>query len=142
MITIETYKGIPPGRIIAHTLKRNDMTQRQLAKSLSVKDQTISAIVTGKRSIPEKLCFKLDETLGFENGFFLLIQAYHKIQKHNKDLIRTNHTHPQIRSIVFWDIDYDSLDWETHKEFIIKRVQERGNAEEIKETLKYYGAEA
>jgi addiction module HigA family antidote len=142
MIAIETYKGIPPGKIISHTLKKKAMTQRQLAKSLSVKFQTISAIVTGKRGIPDEFCFKLDKALGFENGFFLLIQTYYKIQEHNKSITQTKHIHPDIRSIVFWDIDYNTLDWGIHKDFIIKRVQERGNAEEIEKVLKYYEAEA
>ncbi|MBQ4285374.1 MAG: helix-turn-helix domain-containing protein [Bacteroidales bacterium] len=140
MTRIEAYKGIPPGAIITHSLKRKNLSQRDLANRLNIHFQTVSAIVTGKRDIPEHLTFKLDKALGFEEGFFLLIQAYHKIRKHYGINSETaSLPRPSIRPVVFWDIDIERLDWITNKDFIIERVMQRGNKEEKESIRQYYG---
>lgn len=36
-----------------------------------------------------------------------------------------------INKRVFWDVDPNELDWETHKDFIISRTLEKGNDTEI-----------
>ncbi len=46
---------------------------------------------------------------------------------------------PDIRKILFWDIDYANLDWGKSAKFIIQRVFERGSMNEISELYKYYG---
>ena len=40
---------------------------------------------------------------------------------------------------MFWDTDFESLDWQRNSEWIIQRVFEYGNENEIKETIQYYG---
>ena len=48
---------------------------------------------------------------------------------------------PHIRPVVFWDTNLEKLDWEKYREFIIKRILERGSAQEIRDMKAYYGIE-
>lgn len=43
-----------------------------------------------------------------------------------------------ISSRPFWDINMEELDPENHKEFIIRRVFERGKWQDIKEIVRFY----
>ena len=45
----------------------------------------------------------------------------------------------RFRKALFWDTDLESLDWQRNAEWIIQRVFEYGNENEIKETIRYYG---
>jgi len=70
----------------------------------------------------------------------LVLQAYYDIKK-EKQKNQTNRK-PDLsllRRILFWDTDIDKLDWEKQYSFIIKRIFERGNEDEKKEILKFYG---
>lgn len=134
---IDAYKGIAPGKIIASCLRDRNMTQRDLSQSTGEHYQTINAIIKGNRWITIPLSLKLDKALGFERGFFAIIQVYYQLSLEKPAQI-TNKPLPQIRKVVFWDIDMDTLDWTTNKDFIIDRVRERGNADEIKSVNNYY----
>lgn len=47
----------------------------------------------------------------------------------------------KLRSVVFWDTDMNSIDWEKNKLAVINRVFERGNKQEIEEIIRFYGKE-
>lgn len=138
MNMIKAYKGIAPGKIITSFLKETNMSQRELAKRIGEHYQTLNAIIKGKRDIPIPLSVKLDEALHFEQGFFAIIQTYYNLRQQRQIIIQSKTT-PNIRKVVFWDIDMSTLDWTLNKDFIIKRVQERGNAKEIASVKDYYG---
>lgn len=42
---------------------------------------------------------------------------------------------------LFWDVDYDKLDWEKYASWVIVRVFERGDVEDIRAVRHYYGDE-
>ena len=138
MKSIEAYKGIAPGKIIAACLKDGKMTQRVLAESIGEHYQTLNAIINGKRMISIPLSLKLDDALHFEHGFFAVIQTYYLLRQ-NEQTKAESRIHPRIRDVVFWDIDMSTLDWTLNKDFIINRVRERGNAKEINSVNEYYG---
>jgi len=46
---------------------------------------------------------------------------------------------PQFQRRIFWDIDFDRLDYDLRANFIIERVFERGDVEDIRECRRYYG---
>lgn len=48
---------------------------------------------------------------------------------------------PNLRRSLFWDVDYDRIDWEKNYRFVIERVLERGTFEEWQEIKRYYGLE-
>lgn len=46
---------------------------------------------------------------------------------------------PNLPKRLFWDWNYDKIDWEKHYLAVIDRVIERGNKEEWKEMINFYG---
>ena len=140
MDMISAYKGIAPGRIIAHELNHRRMTQRDLAVSIGEHYQTICSIIKGHRGIPLETSVKLDNIFGFERGFFAIIQTYYALESLKENGSESGlKAIPNIRPVIFWDIDISSLDWQKHKGFIIERVLSRGNVYEKQQIRDYYG---
>ena len=46
-----------------------------------------------------------------------------------------------LRKILFWDTDINKIDWKKYYAFVIKRVFERGNDDEKRELMRFYGEE-
>jgi hypothetical protein len=46
-----------------------------------------------------------------------------------------------LRPVLFWDMDYNELDFDQHAAFIIIRVMEHGTKEEVRAIWNYFGAE-
>ena len=46
-----------------------------------------------------------------------------------------------LRKSLFWDTNYDKIDWEKNAPYVVDRVMHYGVWEEFKEMLKYYGRE-
>ncbi len=42
---------------------------------------------------------------------------------------------------IFWDVNYEGLDYDGKSSFIIERVFERGDIEDIRQCRRYYGDE-
>jgi nicotinamide mononucleotide adenylyltransferase len=40
---------------------------------------------------------------------------------------------------IFWDVDFDRLDYDAKWRFVIERVFERGDVEDIRQCRRYYG---
>ncbi|MFI5150992.1 MAG: DUF6922 domain-containing protein [Bacteroidia bacterium] len=45
----------------------------------------------------------------------------------------------QLRRELFWDVNYDSIDWDEKFRFVIVRVFERGDVDDIRQVRRYYG---
>lgn len=48
-------------------------------------------------------------------------------------------TKPYFNNRIFWDVDHESLDYEKRANFIIERVFERGDVEDIRNCRRFYG---
>ena len=48
---------------------------------------------------------------------------------------------PQFNSRIFWDVDFMKLDYNAKASFVIERVFERGDVEDIRACRRYYGDE-
>ena len=48
---------------------------------------------------------------------------------------------PVFNRRIFWDVDFDKLDYENKANFIIERVFERGDIPDIRNCRRYYGDE-
>lgn len=46
-----------------------------------------------------------------------------------------------LRPVLFWDVDFSGMDFAQHASYIIPRVMDRGNLEEVKFIIGYYGIE-
>jgi addiction module HigA family antidote len=136
---IDIIKGIHPGKVIERDLKKKGLTQRGLAERTGIPYQTINAIITGRRDLTTGQALKLEETLGYEEGFLSILQSFYDIKLYKeKQLSDLYPGHPQIRKIIFWDADFGKINWGKNKSAIIKRVLERGSKEEIDEIIRFY----
>jgi hypothetical protein len=48
---------------------------------------------------------------------------------------------PLLQRRIFWDVDFDRLDYDKSANFIIERVFDRGDVEDIRQCRWYYGDE-
>jgi hypothetical protein len=48
---------------------------------------------------------------------------------------------PVFDKRIFWDVDFDLLDYDKKGTFVIERVFERGDVEDIRNCRRYYGDE-
>jgi hypothetical protein len=46
---------------------------------------------------------------------------------------------PAFNQRIFWDVRFETLDYDKRAEFIIERVFERGDVEDIRQCRRYYG---
>lgn len=48
---------------------------------------------------------------------------------------------PVFNRRIFWDVDFDKLDYDKKANFVIERVFERGDVDDIRQCRRYYGDE-
>jgi hypothetical protein len=48
---------------------------------------------------------------------------------------------PQFARRIFWDVDFDKIDWDAKASFVIERVFERGDVADFRQCRRYYGDE-
>lgn len=48
---------------------------------------------------------------------------------------------PIFAKRIFWDVDFEQLDYDAKANFVIERVFERGDVEDIRQCRRYYGDE-
>lgn len=138
--SIENVKGMHPGALIKHELNRKKISQRKFAASINEHWQILNAVINEKRGISLGTALKVEKEFGYDEGFLMILQVYYDIEKQKQKQIRsTLKGVPAIRRIIFWDADFDSIDWAASKESVISRVLERGTEEEIAEIARYYG---
>lgn len=138
--TFEKYRGIHPGMILERELKKRNIKKGPFALSLHEYPQTLNEVTKGKRGMTPALSLKIDKALGLEEGTMLILQAYFEIKKEKQK--EEYKQHPDlsiIRKILFWDTDINKIDWEKHYKYVIQRIFERGNDQEKKEILNFYG---
>ena len=141
---ISKIKGVFPGAVLSRELKKRGLNSKQFALSLGEYPQTINAISKGRRGINPKLSIKLGEKLGESPEYFMLLQAYYEVEKKKQEILLKNQAKPNMKilsKVLFWDTDIDKIDWQKHKKFVINRVFERGDEEQINEIISFYDKE-
>ena len=104
--------------------------------------QLIGDITKGKRRINPALSIRIGEALGIEESFFAVLQIYHDLAQEKKKQTQTNKPDLHLlRPVIFWDTRLDSIDWKKSRTSVISRVFERGNEQEIREIIRFYGKE-
>ena len=137
---IEILKGLHPGLFLQRELGNRKLKSGQFAESIGEHPQTLSAIIRGRRSMNTPLSLRIEQALGLEEGFLMTLQVYYDIaeerrklsQRHRPDLTK-------FRSTIFWDTKNENIDFIAHSRYVINRVFERGNEEEINEIIRFYG---
>ncbi|WP_283686657.1 HigA family addiction module antitoxin [Dysgonomonas sp. Marseille-Q5470] len=135
----DIIKGIHPGKFIERELKKKNLTQRALAEETGIPFQTINAIIAGRRNLTTEQALKIDQILGYEEGFFAILQTHYDIKQYKEKELASIYTEaPHIRKSLFWDADFNKINWAKYKNAVIKRVFERGSKDEIEEITRYY----
>ncbi len=138
--TIPIIKGVHPGIILERELKLRHVQKGRFAISIGEYPQILGDVTKGKRRMNAALSLKVEKALGFEEGYFMILQAYYDIAEEKKKQVKGNHPDlSKIRPVVFWDTDINTIDWEKQKSAVISRIFERGSRQEILEIICFYG---
>lgn len=138
--SIDQIKGMHPGALIKHELAKKKISQRQFASQIGEHWQILNAVINEKRGISLATALKIERAFGYDEGFLLVMQVYYDIEANKQNLIRESLSGvPDVRRILFWDTDFDSIDWAANKESVISRILDRGNDAEKAEIARYYG---
>ncbi|MCX6243861.1 MAG: hypothetical protein NTU98_04085 [Bacteroidetes bacterium] len=46
---------------------------------------------------------------------------------------------PEFNKRIFWDVNFEKMDLDSRADFVIERVFERGDVEDIRQCRRYYG---
>jgi len=134
-------KGLHPGFYLERELKRRRLGKGRFAMSIQEYPQTLVSIMKGKRKMNTALALKIENELGLEEGFLMILQVYFDIAKEKKAQSSNHPDLSKIRPVLFWDTEFEKIDWILQKPAVIKRVFERGNEEEKNEILRFYGVD-
>lgn len=137
---ISILKGIHPGFVVERELKLRGLQKVQFAQSLGEHPQTLVAILKGRRRMNIPLALKIEQSLGFEEGYLMTLQVYYDIKEEKQRM--QEQPHPDLsrfRTALFWDTSIDQIDWQRQKTAIIRRIFERGNRQERAAIARYYG---
>lgn len=139
---IDILKGLHPGAFLQHELDKQKLKSGKFAESIGEHPQTLSAIIRGKRSMNTPLSLRIERALNLDEGILMILQVYYDIAQEKLKESKQRHLDlTKFRSILFWDTSLEKIDFQAHSQYIINRVFERGNDEEIKEILQFYGPE-
>ncbi|WP_026932582.1 HigA family addiction module antitoxin [Christiangramia echinicola] len=138
----ETHKiaGIHPGLILKREMEKRNMKNVELASSLNEHAQTIGAIIKGKRKINPQLSIKLGDSFHIAPDYFMQLQASYDVKKIQSKQSQKTPNLKILRKILFWDTDIETIDWNKYKDAVIQRVFQRGNEQEKKEIIRFYGS--
>jgi len=136
-----TYHHIPCGAVLDRIRTKTHLTQRELASRSEIPYQRINDFIANRRRISPDNSLRLEKALGIDYQCF-----FYQIQTNYEIYVATSHFLEQsqpdkskYRKALFWDTDFETLDWRRNSDWIIQRVFEYGNESEIGETIRYYG---
>ena len=133
-----TYRTIPIGTLIRKALKERHLSQRCLALSTGLSYGHVNGIVNNNRKAGQISASKIEKCLCISSGLLLKIQKFQLQREAELKHIIMEGAKPSIRRYVFWDINFDKLDWQKNKVFIIKRVEQYGTEEEKDAVARFY----
>ena len=121
-------------------MQERNFSQRSFAASIGEHSQTLNAVITGRRKLTVEMALKIEKALGYEEGFLLTLQTYYEIAEYKNRMADASVSGvPAIRRMLFWDTDFDKIQWGRSKEYVIERVMERGDEAEKQEIARFYG---
>jgi len=98
---ITTIKGIHPGIILERELKQRNLGKSRFAISLQEFPQTLVSITKGKRKMNTPLALKIEQALGIEEGYFMILQVYYDIEEEKRRQNTEHQNITKLRAILF-----------------------------------------
>lgn len=136
---IDIIKGVHPGFILERELKKRKLGKGRFAISINEYPQTLVSITKGKRKMNASLSLRIEKALGIEEGYFMVLQAYHEIEQEKLRLDNRKPDLTKLRPVLFWDTNMEKIKWDKQKAAVILRVFEMGNEREKREITDFYG---
>ena len=136
---LDILKGIHPGLVLERKIREKRLKKGQLALSIREYPQTLTAITKGQRDMNTSLALKLENALGLEEGYFMILQVFYNIKEEKRKQNQKTPNLNKLRRVLFWDTKMDSIDWERQYKAVIERIFERGDDDEKKEMIRFYG---
>ncbi|MFH1160777.1 MAG: plasmid maintenance system antidote protein [bacterium] len=139
---IDKIKGVHPGAVLERELKSRKLKKGRFALEIKEYPQIITAITKRSRGINPALSIKLGRVLGCEPSYFQVLQAHFEIETERKLQVSEKVISPdltRIRAGLFWDCDLNMVDWQNNSSAVILRIFERGNPDELAESIRFYG---
>lgn len=133
----------PAGKVLEHILRKAKITQKQLSIRTGVYPQRISELIRGTRDFTIQQSIDIERALGIGiEGYFYKIQANYEVYAYLTEKEQTKHPNlAKFSKALFWDTRIDKINWIKNKEWVIQRIFEYGNREEIEEAIQFYGKE-
>ena len=135
---LEILKGVHPGKVIERELLKKNLSKRQFALSIKEHPQTLGSIIKGNRNLNVALSLKIEQELGFEEGFLMTLQVFHDIKLAKRD-VNYKPDLTKLRKGTFWDTTFDRIDWKLMKRSVIQRIYSYGDETEQEEINRFYG---
>lgn len=140
MDKLNIIKGIHPSIILDRELKNRNLSIDHLATLVAERVETIGDVICNQATMTQELSHKIELALELEKGLFATLQVYYnerEAQRSSTSILKPDIS--IIRKGIFWDTDFQEINWIESKSSIIKRVFERGNEQEIIEIIRFYG---
>lgn len=136
---LNKIKGIHPGTLLRWELNNRNLKGSELADAIGEHKQTISAILNKRRDMNPSLSIKLSKEFKTDNDYFMLLQASYDVKLVAESEIKNTPNLNNIRRVLFWDTNFNTIDWNKNKKAVIQRILERGSKTEINELISFYG---
>mgnify|MGYP006065771907 FL=1 len=124
-------------------MRKAKITQKQLSIKAGVYPQRISELINGTRAFTIQQSIAIERALGIGiEGYFYKIQANYEVYAYLTE--KERETHPDLSKFsmaLFWDTKIEKINWIKNKEWVIQRIFEYGNSQEIEEAIRFYGKE-
>jgi plasmid maintenance system antidote protein VapI len=136
--------AVPAGAILKHILKKENISQKEIAEKSAIYPQRINDLIKGKRKFTPELSSRLEKSLGISIlGFFCKIQTNHDIYCYQDEQERKiTPDLSKLHKALFWETySLDKINWIKHIRWVIQRVFEYGGQQEIEEIIHFYGHE-
>ena len=138
-----SMSAVPAGAILKHILKKENLSQKEIADKSAIYPQRINDLIKGKRKFTPDLSCRLEKALGIPiSGFFCTIQTNHDIYRYQDEQERKiTPDLSKLHKALFWDTLIEKINWIRSASYVIQRAFEYGNEIEIEEIIRFYGYE-
>jgi plasmid maintenance system antidote protein VapI len=135
--------AVPAGAILKHILKKEQLSQKEIAFKSDIYPQRINDLIKGKRKFTPEISNRLEKSLGITFlGFFCKIQTNHDVfYFHDKEERKITPNLKQLNKSLFWETNSFDINWIKQANWVIQRAFEYGNHQEIGEIIRFYGCE-
>lgn len=137
------FKETPAGAVLEHIMKKTGVSQNALAQKAGIVPQGIDDLINGRRRFTPEISTRLEKIWGIDcPGLFCVVQTnYDVFLRQNEEELKITPELSKFHRSRFWDTKMELVNWVRDYKWVIKRIFEFGNEEEMSEIIHFYGKE-